>query len=214
MSPPTPHMTDPLLLSVLSAASLARQSALETLSLLSSSTPPSPLALSAQQKTLKSHLATLRAQNRKALLSTRATKAQTTLLRQEIDALHLSLQNLYYEQRHLRGEIEGCETYDHAFLKLPMVSVEEFLENHEDYVGKGEHEVTVARIEDEMRERQRLEGVRVELERRKEGLAKEVAGKREELGRLDGEVEKLVAGEGNVRKVFEAREKKMEGVVG
>ncbi|KAK6430358.1 hypothetical protein LTR95_013490, partial [Oleoguttula sp. CCFEE 5521] len=212
MSPPTTHITDPLLLSVLSAASLARQSALETLSLLSSATPPSPLALSAQQKTLKSQLATLRAQNRKALLSTRATKAQTTLLRQEIDALHLSLQNLYYEQRHLRGEIEGCETYDHAFLKLPMVSVEEFLEGHGEFAGKGEHEVTVARIEDEMRERQRLEAVRVDLERRKKGLSREVAGKRDELGRLDGEVEKWIAGEGNVRKVFEAREKEMEGM--
>ena len=31
---------------------------------------------------------------------------------QEIDALHLQLQNLYYEQRHLRGEIAGCEDYE------------------------------------------------------------------------------------------------------
>jgi hypothetical protein len=50
--------------------------------------------------------------NRKAILGVRSTKQETGEARQEIDALHLQLQNLYYEQRHLRGEIAGCEDYE------------------------------------------------------------------------------------------------------
>ena len=68
--------------------------------------------------------------------------------------------------------------------------------------------MTVARIEDEYRRRVELEEERVGLVRRKEGLVREVGGKREELGRLDAEVEKWVQGLEGVRKVFEDREKK------
>jgi THO complex subunit 5 len=50
--------------------------------------------------------------------------------------------------------------------------------------------------------------------KRKEALVKETSAKREELARLDGEVEKWIAGESNVRKIFEAREKKMEAEEG
>ena len=42
----------------------------------------------------------------------------------------------------------------------------------------------------------------------KEALLKESNAKKEELGKLDVEVEKWIAGESNVRKIFEAREKK------
>jgi hypothetical protein len=28
--------------------------------------------------------------------------------------LHLQLQNLYYEERHLRGEIAACESYEYV----------------------------------------------------------------------------------------------------
>ena len=64
------------------------------------------------QKELHSHLSILRGQNRAAILSVRSTKAQTAEARQEVDRLHLQLQNLYYEQRHLLGEIDSCEGYE------------------------------------------------------------------------------------------------------
>lgn len=47
-------------------------------------------------------------------MGVRQTKQETTEARQEIDSLHLQLQNLYYEQRHLRGEIAGCEEFEYA----------------------------------------------------------------------------------------------------
>ena len=124
MTASTPLVTDPDLQSVLHAAALARAQSLAILDLLdahrasSSASPtdnntaPQQLELSLQQKKLNTHLAHLRGLNRKAVLGVRSTKQETGEARQEIDALHLQLQNLYYEQRHLRGEIAGCEDYE------------------------------------------------------------------------------------------------------
>ena len=74
--------------------------------------PDTELDLSAEQKLLYAHLAQLRGSNRNAIIAVRHTKQATAEARQEIDRLHLQLQNLYYEQRHLRGEIVACESYE------------------------------------------------------------------------------------------------------
>lgn len=70
------------------------------------------LAVSKQQKVLFALLAQLRGQNRDAVFRVRDTKQATAEARQEIDRLHLQLQNLYYEQKHLTGEIAACEAYE------------------------------------------------------------------------------------------------------
>ena len=67
--------------------------------------------ISRHQKTINAYLAILRGQNRNAILDVRKTKAETAEARSEVDRLHLQLQNLYYEQRYLAGEIRGCESY-------------------------------------------------------------------------------------------------------
>ncbi|KAK0307140.1 hypothetical protein LTR01_005786 [Friedmanniomyces endolithicus] len=218
MTTSNPSITSPPLLSVLQAAALAQTQSLAILDLLTQyhareDPPPDEsildeqLALSKQQKLLLAHLAQLRGLNRKAVLGVRTTKAETAERRQEIDGLHLGLGNLGYEQRHLRGEIEACEGYEHRFHELAMVPVEEFLERWPEMRGEGDHEVTIARIEDERVARQGLEEVRLKLVKRKEALVKETAAKREELGRLDVEVEKWLGGQEGVRKMFEARAK-------
>jgi len=132
MTQSIPLVTDASLQSVLAAADLARTQSLAILDLLdahhaSSSTTdadPDPTAqqleLSTQQKKLTAYLAQLRGLNRKAVLGVRSTKQETGEARQEIDALHLQLQNLYYEQRHLRGEIAGCEDYEYVFVAFSM----------------------------------------------------------------------------------------------
>jgi len=83
----------------------------------SGSRPPSSSSaaladIAKQQKLLGADLAQLRGLHRAAHYSARETKAQTAEARQEVDTLHLQLQNLYYEQRHLEGEIEACEGYE------------------------------------------------------------------------------------------------------
>lgn len=72
--------------------------------------------ISRQQKHVYALLAKLRGLNRDAILNVRLTKQTTAEARQEIDRLHLHLQNLYYEQRHLNGEIAACESYEYVFL--------------------------------------------------------------------------------------------------
>jgi len=71
------------------------------------------LELSKQQKVLNAYLAKLRGQSRRAAFGARATKQETAEARQEVDRLLLQLQNLYYEQRHLMGEIGACEGYEY-----------------------------------------------------------------------------------------------------
>ena len=71
-------------------------------------------AISKQQRLLNSYLAQLRAYNRDSILRVRNTKQVTAEARQEVDRLHLQLQNLYYEEMHLSGEITACESYEYA----------------------------------------------------------------------------------------------------
>lgn len=70
--------------------------------------------------------------------------------------------------------------------------------------------MTVARIQDEHAARQQLEEQRQALQKRKEALLRETNAKKEELGKLDAELEKWIAGESGVRKIFDAREKKIK----
>lgn len=120
-------VTDPTLVSVLQAAAKAREQSLAVLDLIDSFRRETPaatsvdqqLAVSRQHKVLNTHIADLRLRNRTAVLGTRSTKQQTAEAKQEIDSLHLQLQNLYYEQRHFRGEIAGCEDYEY----VPVVMV-------------------------------------------------------------------------------------------
>ncbi|KAF3064777.1 putative THOC5 family protein [Daldinia childiae] len=77
-----------------------------------SASPEALLETSKQQKLLITNLAQLRGLHRSAYFGARQTKSQTSEARQEVDRLHLQLQNLYYEQRHLQGEIAACESYE------------------------------------------------------------------------------------------------------
>lgn len=113
-------VTDQFLQKVLQTSIETRNQCSELLNFVEA-TPVSPskalpidiqLELSKRQKLLYSYLSILRGLNRDAILKVRGTKQTTAEARQEIDRLHLQLQNLYYEERHLRGEIAACESYE------------------------------------------------------------------------------------------------------
>ncbi len=113
-------VTDETLKSVLAASHDAQQQTIELLELVSKSaatSPPSPdvqLHISKQQKLLFAYLSQLRGLHRDVTFEARETKVATAEARQEVDRLHLQLQNLYYEQRHLQGEITACESYEYV----------------------------------------------------------------------------------------------------
>lgn len=112
-------ITDENIQSVLAAAVQTRAQCMAMLDFLDqnrvTSLPPTEslqLDLSRQQKLLTSHLARLRGLHRNIIYNVRSTKGETAEAKSEIDTLHLQLQNLFYEQRHLRGEIAACEGYE------------------------------------------------------------------------------------------------------
>lgn len=110
-------ITDATLRPLLLTSQAALNQTLDILTWLAQNYSPEPsqeaqLDLSRQQKTLFSLIAQLRGHNRRAAFGIRATKQDTAEARQEVDRLLLQLQNLYYEQRHLMGEIGACEGYE------------------------------------------------------------------------------------------------------
>ena len=97
------------------------------------------------------------------------------------------------------------EEDSHKYTRLPMIPTDEFLAQHPEHAESSEHDLTLARIADEHVARQELEKQRQQLVKRKEALVKETNLKKEELGKLDNEVEKWLGGQENVRKIFEKR---------
>jgi THO complex subunit 5 len=93
-----------------------------------------------------------------------------------------------------------------------MVTTEEFLSQHPEHESSSEHDLTIARINDEHIARQQLEEQRQTLQKRKDALIRETTAKKDELGKLDIEIEKWLAGESNVRKIFEARDQKLQQI--
>lgn len=117
-------VTDPALTAALETSTHTRNQAIALLDLVDAHSPSAPTAnlqlqISKQQKLVLAYLAQLRGLHRDAQFSARDTKSVTADARQEVDRLHLQLQNLFYEQRHLQGEILACESYECvAFPKL------------------------------------------------------------------------------------------------
>ncbi|PKY02502.1 hypothetical protein P168DRAFT_311876 [Aspergillus campestris IBT 28561] len=192
-------VADESLLPVLNTSAETREQCQKLLALLdptvdSTSRDPKEIALAAsrEQKQLYALLARLRGQNRDAVFHVRETKQSTAEARQEIDRLHLQLQNLYYEQRHLTGEIAACDSYDHKYRSLPLISAEEFLELFPEHRESDSHELMIARINHEHAEREKLEQARQELLKRKQALIAENNKRKEDLASLDQDLERFI----------------------
>ncbi|KYK55559.1 THO complex, subunit 5 [Drechmeria coniospora] len=156
-----------------------------------------------QQKSLFTSISYLRGLHRTACVSARETKSRTLEARQEVDRLHLQLQNLYYEQRHLQGEISACESYDHKYQKLPLIPVEEFLAQHAAHADDDEDELMAARIDHERTERECLEQQRQELLKRKQKLIADNKRRKDDLANLDQDLEKFIDAAKPIMELFE-----------
>ncbi|GAM84687.1 hypothetical protein ANO11243_026860 [Dothideomycetidae sp. 11243] len=218
----TSSITDPLLHDVLSIAQRTRAHCIDMLQFLSehtqTTTEPNKddaQTLARQQKTLSALLSLLRGQHRAAVYSVRDTKSLTASAKSEIDSLHLQLQNLFYEQRHLRGEIQAREDYPHKYTRLSLIDADEFLAQREDLADASEHDLMMARIKDEHEQRRRLEKERLALQKKKAELVKQNQKQKDELDKLDKEMETWLDGRIKVDKMFEERLKKedvMQGI--
>ncbi|KAI0385847.1 hypothetical protein F5Y04DRAFT_244826 [Hypomontagnella monticulosa] len=119
-------VTDSNLSTVLDASRDTRLQALKLVDQIAAAGPienassDAQIETSKQQKLLITNLAQLRGLHRAAYFGARQTKSQTSEARQEVDRLHLQLQNLYYEQRYLQGEIAACESYELVPAEAPL----------------------------------------------------------------------------------------------
>ncbi|KAI1341505.1 Fms-interacting protein-domain-containing protein [Xylariaceae sp. FL0016] len=204
-------VTDPNLLTVLTAS---RDTRLQALNLVDQVAATGPLAnatieaqleVSKQQKLLNTNLAQLRGLHRAANFGARQTKAQTSEARQEVDRLHLQLQNLYYEQRHLQGEIAACESYDHPYQQLPLIPLDEFLALKPEFGAPDadENALMIARIEHERAEREALEQKRMELLKRKQKLIADNKRRKDDLSSLDAQLEKFIDSAKPITELFD-----------
>ncbi|KAF4975415.1 hypothetical protein FZEAL_7794 [Fusarium zealandicum] len=202
-------VTEPSLVAVLQISDQARDQAGSLVNLAEQSySDESPSAeaqaeMSKQQKLLFTNISHLRGLHRNACLSARETKAETAEARQEVDRLHLQLQNLFYEQRHLQGEITACESYDHKYQQLPLISVEEFLAQRPEHQNDDENTLMVARIDHERAEREALEQQRQELLKRKQKLIADNKRRKDDLASLDNDLEKFIDAAKPIQKLFE-----------
>lgn len=214
-------ITDPALRPLLSSSQNTLAHVLEMLSWVGENQSVEPsveaqLTLSKYQKKMIAHLAQLRGYNRRAIFGVRATKQETAEARQEVDRLLLQLQNIYYEERHLLGEIGACEGYEyvnsskatfgrdqafaltpfysHAYTHLPLLPLESYLEAFPDQAGLAEQDLMPLRIEHEKQEREKLEQERQELLKMKENLIKVNLKKKDELKKMDEQLEKMIDG--------------------
>ncbi|KAF4996466.1 hypothetical protein FDECE_12439 [Fusarium decemcellulare] len=202
-------VTEPRLLAVLQISDQARDQAGSLVNCAEQAYSEGPASAEAQadiakqQKLLFTNIAHLRGLHRSACLSARETKAETAEARQEVDRLHLQLQNLYYEQRHLQGEITACESYDHKYQQLPLIPVDEFLAQHPEHQNDDENTLMVARIDHERAEREALEQQRQELLKRKQKLIADNKRRKDDLANLDNDLEKFIDAAKPIQKLFE-----------
>ena len=84
--------------------------------------------------------------------------------------------------------------YSHAYMRLPLLPVEEHLSFFPNQVDLSEQELMPLRIENEKQEREKMEQQRLELVKVKEELAKENAKKKEELRNMDEKLESMIDG--------------------
>ncbi|CAD6448364.1 061d2324-e1d8-4fb0-8a0b-dc26b4df7d65 [Sclerotinia trifoliorum] len=202
-------ITDPSLKLALETSNQTREQAIALLDFVSTaSTTSAPsnevlLQISKQQKLLLTYLAQLRGLHRDSHAGARETKALTAEARQEVDRLHLQLQNLYYEQRHLQGEIAACESYDHKYQQLPLIPVDEFLAQHPEHADADENALMIGRIDHEHQERLKLEEQRQGLLKKKQGLIADNKKRKDDLANLDKDLEKFIDAAKPIQKTFE-----------
>ncbi|KAG0124411.1 Fms-interacting protein-domain-containing protein [Tuber indicum] len=144
------------------------------------------------QKQLNALLTQIKGLHRAAIMSAREAKEVTSEVRREVDRLHLQLQNLYYEQRHLRGEITACREFPHQYTSLPLVSEEEFLALNPEHQNDNPHNLMIARLNNEKAVREELEKQRKELLAKKQALIAENKKRKDDLASLDEQLKKFI----------------------
>ncbi|KAF2993321.1 hypothetical protein E8E13_001365 [Curvularia kusanoi] len=155
-----------------------------------------------KEKYIRAQLSIIKTGYRQSVLRVREEKANTADVKAVNDALILGLHNLKYEEQSLRSEISAAENYDHKYMKLPLIPVEEYLEEFPEHKELSEHGLMTARIEHEHQVRLKLEERRQEKLKQKQKLIAEVKKGKDDLTKLDTMVEKFIEAAEPIKKVL------------
>ncbi|KAF1845964.1 uncharacterized protein K460DRAFT_283228 [Cucurbitaria berberidis CBS 394.84] len=155
-----------------------------------------------REKYIRAQLSIIKSLYRQSVLKVREEKAKTSDDRAVNDALILGLHNLKYEEQSLRSEISAAENYDHKYMKLPLISVDQFLEQFPEHKDSTGHDIMAARIEHEHQVRVKLEERRQEKLKQKQKLIAEVKKGKDDLTKLDTMVEKFIEAAEPIKKVL------------
>ncbi|KAF3041417.1 hypothetical protein E8E11_003427 [Didymella keratinophila] len=155
-----------------------------------------------KEKYVRAQLSVIKTLYRQSVLRVREEKANTADVKAVNDALILGLHNLKYEESSLRSEISAAENYDHKYMKLPLISVEQYLEDFPEHRELSEHDLTTARIDHEHQVRLKLEERRQEKLKQKQKLIAEVKKGKDDLTKLDTMVEKFIEAAEPIKKVL------------
>ncbi|EKM59072.1 uncharacterized protein PHACADRAFT_25195 [Phanerochaete carnosa HHB-10118-sp] len=141
--------------------------------------------------------ARLKALNRSANTATRSHKQATAETRHDMDQIHLGLQNLLYEKRHLEREIEKCRQFASVYQDIPLYTLEEFLERApedmrtEEILGN-EHSLMLSQLNFELAERQRLDKECKRLQAMKDELLKESKTRLATMDKVKVQIDELM----------------------
>ncbi|KAJ4380267.1 hypothetical protein N0V86_004577 [Didymella sp. IMI 355093] len=155
-----------------------------------------------KEKYIRAQLSVIKTLYRQSVLRVREEKANTADVKAVNDALILGLHNLKYEEQSLHSEISAAENYDHKYMKLPLISAEQYLEEFPEQRELSEHDLTTARIEHEHQVRLKLEERRQEKLKQKQKLIAEVKKGKDDLTKLDTMVEKFIEAAEPIKKVL------------
>ncbi|KAI8452432.1 Fms-interacting protein-domain-containing protein [Phakopsora pachyrhizi] len=142
---------------------------------------------------------TLKALNRSHSKLVSRSKSKTSFVRDELDQIHLGLQNLVYERRYLEKEIQKCQEFESEYQNISIHSIEEYLrlnpqdlELTESASTESKHELMIKRLKYELSERKRFEAEKKELLQKKLKLSKENDEKKSKLDELEKQLDRFV----------------------
>ncbi|XP_026735108.1 THO complex subunit 5 homolog [Trichoplusia ni] len=136
------------------------------------------------------NLVALKKLNRLEKVRTRAGRDALHKEKQRVDSTHLLLQNLLYEADHLNKEVTKCLQFKSKDEEIELVDVEDFYKEAPAEISRpeltktDEHQLQLARLEWELRQRRELSSACNELIASKERVAAAIAAARSRLDAL------------------------------
>jgi THO complex subunit 5 len=108
-------------------------------------------------------------------------KEMATTSRHESDSFLLKMQNIYYQHRHLRSEIEQCEDLESKHESIDMVPEDQFVAENPQFRDLDSHQLILERIKDEERRRLELFVIKTKLQETKTEVSNQVKAIRSDI---------------------------------